>query len=171
MLFCLCIYWLRDDVTETRRLNAKKCYSDEQIIDFPRKAERGLPVKELFRRHRFTEGSYYLWRSEFGGMTVSGAKCPPELETEDAGLERLSVASVRPMLVREMTTHGLSERRPLRVLGMSTRALRYVQVKRSRSFESFGREVRVDWCHSAKAWRDLLVSKWPTDTLLIWRSD
>ena len=37
-------------------------------------AEAGLPVKELYRRHGFSEASYYLWRSTFGGMSVSDAK-------------------------------------------------------------------------------------------------
>jgi putative transposase len=49
----------------------KKRFSEEQIIGFLREAESGLAVKELCRRHGFSEASYYLWRSKFGGMTVS----------------------------------------------------------------------------------------------------
>ena len=33
-----------------------------------------LPVKSLCRKHEFSEASYYLWRSKFGGMSVSDAK-------------------------------------------------------------------------------------------------
>ena len=51
----------------------KKRFSEEQIIGFLREAEAGLPVKELCRRHGFSEGSYYLWRSKFGGMSVLSA--------------------------------------------------------------------------------------------------
>ena len=58
----------------------KKGFSEEQIIGFLREAEAGLPVKELCRRHGFSEGSYYLWRSKFGGMSVSDAKRLKELE-------------------------------------------------------------------------------------------
>jgi len=52
----------------------KKCFSEEQIIGFLREAEAGLPVKELCRQHGFSEASYYLWRSKFGGMSVPDAK-------------------------------------------------------------------------------------------------
>jgi putative transposase len=30
-----------------------------------------VAVKELCRKHGFSEASYYLWRSEFGGLEVS----------------------------------------------------------------------------------------------------
>lgn len=48
----------------------KKRFSEEQIIGFLREAEAeaGLPVKELCRRHGFSEASYCLWRSKFSGM-------------------------------------------------------------------------------------------------------
>ena len=67
----------------------RKRYSEEQIIGFLREAELGLPVAELCRRHGFSEAIYYLWRSKFGGMTVSDAKRLKELETENARLKRL----------------------------------------------------------------------------------
>jgi len=60
----------------------KRRFSEEQIIGFLREAEAGPPVKELCRRHGFSEASYYLWRSKFGGMNVSEAKRLKELETE-----------------------------------------------------------------------------------------
>jgi len=44
-----------------------------QIVGFLREAETGLPVKHLCRTHGFSEASYYLWRSKFGGMSVSDA--------------------------------------------------------------------------------------------------
>ena len=51
----------------------KKRYSEEQIIGFPQEADAGLTVKDLCRRHGFSEASYYLWRSKFGGMNVPDA--------------------------------------------------------------------------------------------------
>ena len=44
----------------------KKRFSEEQIIGFLREAEAGLPVKDLCRRHGFSEASYYLWKSKEG---------------------------------------------------------------------------------------------------------
>lgn len=52
----------------------KKRFTEEQIIGFLREADAGVPVKELCRRHGFSEASYYLWRGKFGGMDVSDAK-------------------------------------------------------------------------------------------------
>jgi putative transposase len=51
----------------------KKRYSEVQIIKFLREADAGTPVKDLCRRHGFSEASYYLWRGKFGGMPVSSA--------------------------------------------------------------------------------------------------
>jgi putative transposase len=70
-------------------LDVRKRFSEEQIIGFLREAEAGLPVKDLCRRHGFSEASYYLWRSKFGGMTVSEAKRLKELESENARLKKL----------------------------------------------------------------------------------
>lgn len=67
----------------------KKRFSEEQIIGFLREADAGMPVKELCRRHGFSEASYYLWRSKFGGMSVPDAKRLKDLESENARLKKL----------------------------------------------------------------------------------
>jgi putative transposase len=67
----------------------KKRYSEEQIIGFLREADAGVSVKELCRRHGFSEGSYYLWRGKYGGMNVSDAKRLKALEAENARLKKL----------------------------------------------------------------------------------
>lgn len=72
----------------------KKRYTDEQIIGFLHEAESGLPIKELCRRHGFSEQSFYLWRNKFGGMNVSDAKRLRELETENARLKKLLAESL-----------------------------------------------------------------------------
>ena len=82
----------------------KKRFSEEQIIGFLREAEAGLPVKELCRRHGFSEGSYYLWRSKFGGMSVSDAKRLKELEAENTRLKRLLAEA---MLENQVTKEAL----------------------------------------------------------------
>jgi len=75
-------------------LDVKKRYTDEQIIGFLQEAEGGVPLKELCRRHGFSEASFYLWRNKFGGMNVSEAKRLKELETENARLKKLLAESM-----------------------------------------------------------------------------
>jgi putative transposase len=41
----------------------KKRFTEAQIVGFLKEADTGLPVKDLCRRHGFSEGSYYLRRS------------------------------------------------------------------------------------------------------------
>ena len=67
----------------------KKRFSDEQIIGFLKEAEAGLPVKELCRRHGFSDVSFYTWRNKFGGMDIPDAKLLRALEDENAKLKKL----------------------------------------------------------------------------------
>ena len=90
-----------------RRLDVKKRFTEEQIIGFLREAEAGLAVAELCRRHGFSEASYYLWRSKFGGMNVSDAKRLKELETENGRLKRLLAEA---MLENEVTKEALRKK-------------------------------------------------------------
>lgn len=82
----------------------KKRYTEEQIIGFLREAETGVAVKELCRRHGFSEASYYLWKSKFGGMSVPEARRLKELEAENARLKKLLAET---MLEAEVTKESL----------------------------------------------------------------
>ncbi|WP_430626801.1 IS3 family transposase, partial [Thiobacter aerophilum] len=122
----------------------KKRFTEEQIIGFLREAEAGLPVKDLCRRHGFSEASYDLWRSKFGGMSVPDATRLKALEAENTRLGKLLAeqmfendvikdtlrekgvtAPARRALVRHLVRKGLSERRSLAVVRMSASAYRY----------------------------------------------
>ncbi len=72
----------------------KQRFSEAQIIGFLREAEVGVAVKDLCRRHGFSEASYYLWRSKFGGLDVSDVKRLKTLEQENARLKRLLAEAV-----------------------------------------------------------------------------
>jgi len=85
----------------------KKRFSEEQIIGFLREADKGVAVKELCRKHNFSEASYYLWRSKFGGMDVSDAKRLKALEAENARLKKLLAES---MLENEVTREALRKK-------------------------------------------------------------
>jgi len=67
----------------------KKRFTEEQIIGFLKEAEAGVPVKELCRKHGFSDASFYTWRSKFGGMEVSDAKRLKAMEQENARLKKL----------------------------------------------------------------------------------
>ncbi|AEQ95324.1 IS1403 transposase, IS3 family [Xanthomonas oryzae pv. oryzicola BLS256] len=75
-------------------MDVKKRFSEEQIIGFLREAEAGMPIKGLCRRHGFSEASYYLWRSKFGGMSVPDAKRLKDLEAENTRLKKLLAEQV-----------------------------------------------------------------------------
>ena len=72
----------------------KKRFTEEQIIGFLKQVDAGLPVKELCRKYGFSEASYYLWRSKFGGMSVPEARRLKELESENTRLKKLLAESL-----------------------------------------------------------------------------
>ena len=84
----------------------KKRFTEEQIIGFLRQAEGGMPIKELCRKHGFSEASYYLWKKKFGGMSVPDAKRLKVLETENARLKKLLAET---LLENEMTKEALQK--------------------------------------------------------------
>ena len=85
----------------------KKRYNDEQVIGFLKEAESGVPVEKLCRRHGFSDASFYLWRSNCGGMEVLDAKRLKALETENARLKKLLAES---MLENGVTREALQEK-------------------------------------------------------------
>ena len=85
----------------------KKRFSEEQIIGFLHEADEGLAVKELCRKHGFSEASYYLWRSKFGGMDVPDAKRLKSLEAENARLKKLLAET---MLENEVVKEALRKK-------------------------------------------------------------
>ena len=85
----------------------KKRYNEEQIIGFLKEADAGVPIKELCRRHGFSEASYYLWRSKFGGMDVSDDKRLKALESENARLKKLLAEA---LLENEVTKEVLRKK-------------------------------------------------------------
>lgn len=85
----------------------KKRFSEEQIIGFLKQADAGMAVKDLCRKHGFSEASYYLWRSKFGGMDVSDAKRLKALESENTRLKKLLAES---MLENEITREVLRKK-------------------------------------------------------------
>lgn len=85
----------------------KKRYTEAQIIGYLKEAESGVPVKELCRKYGFSDGSFYTWRSKYGGMEVSEVKKMKELESENARLKKLLADT---MLDKEALQVALSKK-------------------------------------------------------------
>ena len=48
-----------------------------------------MPIKEIGRKHGFSDTSFYKWRPNFAGMNASEAQRLRELELENGKLKRL----------------------------------------------------------------------------------
>ena len=64
-------------------------FTEEQIIGILREQESGQKTADVCRRHGISEGTFYKWKSRFGGMDVSDAKRLKALETENESLKKL----------------------------------------------------------------------------------
>lgn len=67
----------------------RKQYSEAQILGFLQEAGSGIPVKELCRKHGFSDASLYNWRSKYGGVELSDIKRLKALEQENSRLKKL----------------------------------------------------------------------------------
>ena len=85
----------------------KKRFTEAQIVGFLREVDAGLPVKDVCRRHGCSEASDYLWRSKYGGLSVSDVKRLKELETENRRLKKLLAES---LLENEVTREVLRKK-------------------------------------------------------------
>ena len=82
-------------------------YTEEQIIGILREQEAGAKCADLCRKHGMSEGTFYIWKSKYGGMTVSDAKRLKALEDENAKLKKLlaeqmlDTAAMRELLAKK----------------------------------------------------------------------
>ena len=72
----------------------KKRYSDEQIIKALKQHEAGAKVEDLCRSLGISTGTFYNWRSKYGGLEVSDAKRLREMEAENRQLKKLLAEKV-----------------------------------------------------------------------------
>jgi putative transposase len=84
----------------------QKRYRPEEIIAKLREAEvligQGKRVPEAVKAIGISEVSYYRWRKEYGGLTVSQAKRLKELERENAQLRQaVSDLTLDKMILKE----------------------------------------------------------------------
>jgi putative transposase len=85
---------------------SKKRYRPEEILGKLREADvlisQGKKVVDVIRALGVTDVTYYRWRQEFGGMSVSQAKRFKELEKENERLRKaVSDLTLDKMILRE----------------------------------------------------------------------
>ena len=71
------------------RTMKRKRFTEEQIISILKESEAGMATPELCRKHGISTGTFYRWKSKYGGMEVSDAKRLKALEEENRRLKKL----------------------------------------------------------------------------------
>jgi putative transposase len=66
-----------------------KRFTEEQIIGVLKEAEAGAKIKNLCRKYGMSDVTFYNCKAKCGGMSVSDARRPKELESENSKLKRL----------------------------------------------------------------------------------
>jgi len=84
----------------------KSRYTDEQIIGFLKQAEGGVAVKDLCRKHGFSDATFYKWRGRFGGMEATDARRLRELEGENSKLKKLLAEAMLDIKALKVVARG-----------------------------------------------------------------
>ena len=64
----------------------KSRFTEAQIIGMIKEQEAGMPTEEVCRKHGLSQGTFYKFKSKYGGMEVSDAAKLKALEDEKAGI-------------------------------------------------------------------------------------
>ena len=80
----------------------KSRFTEAQIIGMIKEQEAGMPTAEVCRKHGLSQGTFYKFKSKYGGMEVSNAAKLKALEDENAKLKRLLADQ---MLERDLVRH------------------------------------------------------------------
>jgi putative transposase len=67
----------------------KKHHTEEQILGILKEAELGKPLPELLRQHGVSSGTFYRWKSRYGGLEPSQLSRLRQLERENNELKKI----------------------------------------------------------------------------------
>lgn len=67
----------------------KSRFSESQIVAILKEVEMGAKVGETCRKHGVSEPTYYKWKTQYSGMTVSHLAQLRELQDENTRLKRM----------------------------------------------------------------------------------
>ena len=69
----------------------KSRFTEAQIIGMIKEQEAGMPTAEVCRKHGLSQGTFYKYKSRYGGMEVSDVAKLRAMEDENVRLKRLLV--------------------------------------------------------------------------------
>lgn len=67
----------------------KSRFSEAQVVSILKEVEMGAKVGDTCRKHGVSDATYYKWKSQFSGMTVSHLAQLRQLQDENAKLKRM----------------------------------------------------------------------------------
>lgn len=80
----------------------KSRFSEEQIIGILTEPEAGQRTPDVCRRHGISAGTFYKWKSKYGGLEVSEAK---RLKSQEDRQTRLKKRLPEAVLDKAMEAH------------------------------------------------------------------
>ena len=67
----------------------KSRFTEAQIIGMIKEQEAGMPTAEVCRKHGLSQGTFYKYKSRYGGMELSDVAKLRAMEDENAKLKKL----------------------------------------------------------------------------------
>ena len=67
----------------------KSKFSEHQIVGALKRAETGVPVKDICRELGVSTATFYQWRSKYGGLEDSDARRLKQLAEENRQLKQM----------------------------------------------------------------------------------
>lgn len=67
----------------------KKHHNEPQILGILREAEQGKPLPDVLRTHGISSGTFYRWKSKYGGLEPSQLHRLKQLERENNELKKI----------------------------------------------------------------------------------
>lgn len=67
----------------------KQRFTESQIFEVLKEAEGGMRVEDLCRKHGISAGTFFRWKSKYGGMELSDVRKMKDLEMENSRLKRI----------------------------------------------------------------------------------
>ena len=67
----------------------KSRFTESQIVGILNEVEAGMKVSDVCRKHGVSNQTFYVWKSKYGGMSVSDIRRLKELEDENSKLKKM----------------------------------------------------------------------------------